>query len=125
MGYKELEIWKEARRLVIDIHQMTLHHLPKFEKYEVGSQIRRSIKSVKANIVEGYGRRDYKKDFILFLRYARASLDETIDHLETLFETGSLQDEAVYGNLHMRLETLRRKLINFISAVRSSHRSIG
>ena len=124
MGYKELEIWREARQLVIDIHQMTLRQLPKFEIYEVGSQIRRSMKSVKANIVEGYGRRDYKNDFIRFLGFARASLDETADHLDTLFDTGSLKDEALYLQLRERLDSLGRKLNNFIKTVRSSHRSI-
>jgi four helix bundle protein len=54
MSYKKLNIWKKSRELVIDIHKMTLA-LPKFELYETGSQIRRSIKAVKANIVEGYG----------------------------------------------------------------------
>jgi four helix bundle protein len=67
MSYKKLTIWQKARELVIDIHRMTLRKLPHFELYEEGSQIRRSIKSVKSNIVEGYGRRRYKQDFIRFL----------------------------------------------------------
>ncbi len=57
MSYKKLEVWQLARELVIDIHKMTLSELPKFEMYEEGSQIRKSIKSVKSSIVEGYGRR--------------------------------------------------------------------
>jgi hypothetical protein len=32
MSYKKLEIWQLARELVVDIHHMTLHKLPKFEK---------------------------------------------------------------------------------------------
>jgi hypothetical protein len=64
MSYKNLEIWQLARNLVIDIHRMTLNELPKFEMYEEGSQIRKSIKSVKSTIVEGYGRRRYKKDYL-------------------------------------------------------------
>jgi four helix bundle protein len=50
MSYKKLEIWQLARELVIDIHKMSLQ-LPKFEMYGEGSQIRRSSKSVKSNIV--------------------------------------------------------------------------
>ena len=72
--------------MVIDIHKMTLHKLPKFEMFEEGSQIRKSMKSVKSNIVEGYGRRRYKQEIIRFLSYAIASNDETMDHLEKLFE---------------------------------------
>jgi four helix bundle protein len=54
--------------------------LPKFEMYETGSQIRRSSKSVRSNIVEGYGRRRYRNDYIRFITYALASNDETTDH---------------------------------------------
>jgi len=61
ISYKKLEVWQLARELVINIHQMTLHDLPKYEMFEEASQIRRSIKSVKSTIVEGYGRRHYKQ----------------------------------------------------------------
>jgi four helix bundle protein len=91
LSYKKLEIWQIARELVIDIHKMTLNKLPKFEMFEEGAQIRRSSKSVKSTIVEGYGRRRYKQDFIRFLTYALGSNDETIDHLETLFEKGGIK----------------------------------
>ena len=61
MSYKKLEIWQVAKDLVIDIHNMTLHNLPKFEMFEEGAQIRKSSKSVRSTIVEGYGRRRYKQ----------------------------------------------------------------
>jgi four helix bundle protein len=104
VSYKNLEIWQEPRRLVIDIHKMTLEKLPKFELYEEGSQIRKSSKSVKSTIVEGYGRRRYKQEYIRFLTFAIASNDETLDHLENLYETGSLQDKELFENLHDRIE---------------------
>jgi hypothetical protein len=53
MSYRELEIWQLARTLTTDIHRMTIRDLPKFEMYEEGSQIRRAMKSVRSNIVEG------------------------------------------------------------------------
>jgi four helix bundle protein len=122
MSFRKLEIWELARELTVGVHRMTMEKLPKFELYEQGSQIRKSMKSVKSNIVEGYGRRRYKQDFIRFLTYAHASCDETIDHLETLFETGSLPDGPVYEDLHTRLDTLGEKLNKFIQAVEASHR---
>ena len=109
MSYRKLTIWQLACQLVIDIHKMTLTKLPGFELYEEGGQIRRSIKSVKSNIVEGYGRRRYQGEFIRFLTYSLASCDETTDHLETLFETGSLQDKLLYNDIHERLQTLGKK----------------
>src|SRR5258708_23313059 len=109
LGYKNLEIWQLADELVVEIHNMTLTCLPKFEMFEVGSQIRRSIKSVKATIVEGYGRKRYKAEFIKFLIYALGSNDETIDHLENVYRTKSLQDETLYNYLHTKLKFLARK----------------
>jgi four helix bundle protein len=76
MSYKKLEIWERARELSIAIHKMTLEELPKFEMYEEGSQIRRSSKSIRSNIVEGYGRRRYVMEYIRFLTFSIASNDE-------------------------------------------------
>ena len=117
MSYKSLEIWKLADELVVSIHEMTLTKLPKFEMFEEGSQIRRSCKSVKSTIVEGYGRKRYKAEFVKFLVYSLGSNDETIDHLENLFKTKSLQDEVLYNYLHVKLETLGKKLNLFIKGV--------
>ena len=120
MSYKNLEVWKLARELSIDIHKMTLT-LPKIEQFEEAQQIRKSSKSVRSTIVEGYGRRYYKADFIRFIIYALASNDETIDHLEMLFETESLKDKILYDRLHQNLELLGRKLNNFLQSVQQSH----
>jgi len=123
MSYRDLEIWKLAREAAIGVHRMTVRELPKFEMYEEGSQIRRSVKSIRSNIVEGYGRRRYKQEFIRFLVFAHASCDETIDHLEGLFETASLTNETTYGDLQAQLDLLGRKLNVFIEAVEREHRT--
>ncbi len=122
MNYKDLEIWQLSREVVIEIHKMSLA-LPKFEMYEEGSQIRRSSKSVKANIVEGYGRRNYKNEYLRFITFALASNDETLDHLETLFETGSLADKIFYDNIHNKIELLGKKINRFLQSVQADHLS--
>jgi len=94
--------------------------LPRFENYEEDSQIRRSSKSVVANIVEGYGRRQYKNEFIKYLVYAAASCDETRAHLEMLYQTGSL-DEDGYASLCRQCLELGRKLYRFKQSVQSRH----
>lgn len=123
MSYRNLDVWQMARELTSLVHRMTLDELPKFEMFEEGSQIRRSVKSVKSNIVEGYGRRRYKQEFLQYLTRALASCDETVDHLETLFETGSLADQIAYEDLHSRLEVLGKKLNLFIRSVEDGHMS--
>ncbi len=120
MSYQKLQIWQLARELTVEVHNMTLK-LPKFEQFEEAQQIRRSIKSVRSNIVEGYGRRFYKNDYIKFIIYALASNDETIDHLDILFETKSLADEKLYKELRAKLEILGRKINNFLRSVEKDH----
>ena len=120
MSYKKLRIYLLADDLVIRIHKMSLG-LPAFEKYETGAQIRRSIKSVKSNIVEGYGRRRYKKEFIRFIVFSQASNDETIDHLETLYKTSSLTNEDLYKNLRNDLIKLGKEINCFIVALEKRH----
>jgi four helix bundle protein len=122
LNYKDLEVWQIARELSIEIHKMTTT-LPKFEMYEEGSQIRRSSKSIRSNIVEGYGRRRYKNEFIKYIVYAIASTDETIDHLETLFETESLKDIALFNSLLKKSNLLGKKLIKFLDSVEKQHLS--
>jgi four helix bundle protein len=123
MNYRNLEVWQLARELVVAIHKMTLTELPKFEMFEEGSQIRRSIKSVKSNIVEGYGRRRYKQEFIRYVDYALASCDETADHLDTLVATKSLTHAATIGELTKKLDELGRKLNLFLQSIERGHMS--
>lgn len=120
-SYRDLEIWKIAHELAVTVHKITLQRLPKFEMYQEGAQIRRSSKSISSNIVEGFGRRRYKNDFIKFLTYAHASCDETKDHLEFLQETGSLTNTALLENAYKRYEVLGRKINSFLKAVINTH----
>ena len=93
-NYKDLEIYKLSYDLAIKIHKMSLK-LPKHEMYEEGSQIRRSSIGVTSCIVEGYGRKNYKADFIKFLIYAHASCDETILHLNFIKDTHQLNEKEI------------------------------
>ena len=122
MNYKDLEVWQVAKELSVNIHKMSLN-LPKFEMYEEGSQIRRSSKSIRSNIVEGYGRRRYKNEFIRFITFSIASTDETIDHLETLNETESLTNKELFNSLLERANLLDKKLIRFLEAIENQHLS--
>ena len=115
-SYRDLEIYKESKRLAIEIHRVSLS-LPKFEMYEEGGQIRRSSKSVTAAIVEGYGRRRYKGDYIRHLIYALSECDETIEHLDFLFETESLRDLDKYTGLRKSYDSLSKKINKFLQWV--------
>ncbi len=82
-SYKDLDVYKISLDLFYVVHPSSLK-LPKYELYELGSQIRRSSDSIVTNIVEGYGRRRYKADFIKFLVYSHSSCLDTINHIEKI-----------------------------------------
>lgn len=85
----------------------------------MGSQIRRSSDSVVTNIVEGYGIKRYKQDFIKFLTYSHDSNLETQCHLEKL--------QFLYDDLFGELELLKieynllgAKLFSFLRYVENN-----
>lgn len=114
-SYRDLEIYKLAYQLAMKIHHLSLTW-PKYELYEEGSQTRRSSKGVCSCIVEGFGRRRYKNDFIKFLVYAQASCDETELHLNFIHGSGYISDE-IFNELLDENDKLGRKINKFIQYV--------
>jgi len=121
-SYRDLDIYKKAHKLAIETHEMSLN-LPNFELHEEGNQIRKSSKSVKSNIVEGFGRRRYKQEFIKFLIYSISSCDETRDHLDTLYETKSLNSKNQYAYFCEEYDHLGKMINNFIKSVDEGHKT--
>ena len=121
-GHRKLKVYQQAHRLALEIHKMSLN-LPQFELYEEGSQIRRSSKSVSSNIVEGFSLRHYKNEYLRYLSLAYASSQETIEHLDYLFETGSLNNEELYRKSHKGYDDLCGMLFNLIQAVHEKHKT--
>jgi four helix bundle protein len=117
-SYKDLDIYNLSLSLFYKTHSVSLK-LPKYELYELGSQIRRSSDSVATNIVEGYGRKRYKQDFIKYLTYSHASNLETCCHLEKLqFLYPGLSDEM--GLIKIEYDILGAKIFSFLRYVENN-----
>jgi four helix bundle protein len=83
MGVKRFEdliAWQLADQLQTDIFEFTSHP-PASRDVKYCDQIRDSVRSVKRNTAEGFGRY-YPKEFARFLRIAAGSLQETKNHLQ-------------------------------------------
>ncbi|WP_264566705.1 four helix bundle protein [Flavobacterium sp. N3904] len=82
----------------------------------MGSQLRRSSDSIVSDIVEGYGRRKYKADFIRFLVFYHASCLKTINHIYkiTVLYPDLKEDLEPFILSH---ENLGGKIFNFMSYV--------
>lgn len=74
MHWKDLDVWKKAHALVLEMYKIT-QKFPKEEKYGVVDQLRRAAYSVPANIVEGQSR-NTTKEYLSFLYNARGSVEE-------------------------------------------------
>ncbi len=99
MSYRDLDVYREAHVLGLACHRLSMQ-IPKYQLYETGSQLRRASKSVSANIVEGYGRRRYKADYIRFLVFAHASCDETVEWLQYILDLYPDHEEVVQSTLN-------------------------
>ncbi len=114
-SYRDLEIYRLSYKLAVQIHKFSLT-LPKYELYEEGSQIRKSSKGITSCIVEGFGRRRYKADYIKFLTYSHASCDETILHLNFINDTHKIEENKI-NYFFEKYDELGRKINKYIQYV--------
>lgn len=80
-GFKDLLAYQKAFRQACEIFNFTLV-LPKDEKFSLTDQIRRSSRSVCANLAEAYRKRDYPKHFSLKITDCLGENSETLVWLD-------------------------------------------
>jgi len=114
-SFQDLDIYQSSMDLFLKIHPTTLA-LPKFEMYELGSQLRRSADGVVSNIVEGYGRKRYKAEFIRYLIFSHSGCLETQNHIEKLL-TLYPDKRTIFKSLLDQYISLGIKIYNFITYV--------
>lgn len=112
-SFEKLKTWQKSHQLMLDIHKKLVPLFPKEEKYDLADQLRRSSKSVSANIAKGAGRY-YYMDNVRFCYNARGSLDETLSHLIAARDLGYCP-LPLYQDLRGQAEEIRRLLNGYIS----------
>lgn len=91
-SYKELQVYKLVRQLSQDIYQIS-KSFPKEEMYSLTDQIRRSSRSIGAQIAEAWAKRSYQKHFISKLTDADGEQQETQHWIETVLDCAYLSKE--------------------------------
>jgi four helix bundle protein len=84
-SFRDLNVYKLAYELQQEIFELT-KKFPKEEIYSLASQIRRSSRSIGANIAESWQKRRYPAHFVSKLSDADGEQAETQHWLETSFE---------------------------------------
>lgn len=88
--YEDLDVYKRARKLAIELHKLSLEW-PKIEQFGgIADQLRRSSKSVNANVAEGLSKNTSVADKCKFLQIALGSAEECRVWLDFSVELGYL-----------------------------------
>ena len=89
---EKLDVFRKAYDLSLTVHRRSLS-FPHFEQSELASQLRRSSKSICANLREGMAKQASAKDVIRFIRMSIGSCDETILWLRYALDLGYIQPQ--------------------------------
>jgi four helix bundle protein len=82
--FRELDVYQGAMSLVLRVFELT-KYFPVEERYGLTNQVRRSSRSICANLAEAWRRRRYQAAFVLRLNDAEAEVAETQVHIEIAF----------------------------------------
>lgn len=111
MGFRKLQVYQKGFKLAMEIFEIT-KTFPMEEKYSLTDQIRRSSRSVCANIGEAYRKRRYSKHFISKLSDSDAENTETQVWLDFSLSCKYIKKEK-YDNLLLKSEEVGR-LLNYM-----------
>lgn len=91
-SFKELEVYKLSRQLSKKIFEIS-KNFPKEEMYSLTDQIRRSSRSIGAQIAEAWAKRKYEKHFVSKLTDADGEQQETQHWIETALDCSYISKE--------------------------------
>lgn len=106
-SFEDLEVYQKLCDLHLEVHKLTFT-FPKFELYELGSQLRRSSNSCPANIAEGWNNK-HINIYLEGINRAQGELRETKHHLKMAFKKGYME-QTKYEDLINRYDQCGRML---------------
>lgn len=112
-NFKESTVYKKAFSLAMDIFKIS-KSFPKEEKYSLIDQIRRSSRSVCANLAEANRKKRYPKNFISKLTDCDAENSETSVWLDFAFECEYI-NELEKNNLQVKSDEVGRLIHHMIN----------
>ncbi len=117
-SHKDLQVWQDALAAAMDIFHMT-KTFPAEEKYSLVDQIRRSSRSVAANISEAWRKRRYEAAFKSKLNDSEAEASETQTWIEVALRCSYIDKQTAekldqqYDHILARLVTMSRDAQNW------------
>lgn len=90
---EDLDVYNRLFGLAIETHNLTMT-FPKFELFELGSQLRRSSNSAPANLAEGFNNK-HTNIYLEGISRAQGEVRETIHHLKISFQKKYLDQKRL------------------------------
>lgn len=115
---QDMEVYARAYKLSLAIHKVTLE-MPKLEQYALADQLRRSTKSICANLAEGYARqRQSAAEFKRFIAIAIGSCSESVVWLDYARDLGyiSAEENAQWTEQYAVVERMLARLRNTVKS---------
>lgn len=113
-SHKELEVYKLAYKLAMEIYKLS-KSFPGEERYSLSDQIRRSSRSVAANLAEAFRKRRYEKAFVAKLSDSEGEAAETQTWLDFSRDCGYITNELC-EQLNAEYEHVIGMLVNMIKS---------
>ena len=116
--YSDLLVYQQSYRLALDVSRLT-KEFPKQEQFELGRQIRNCTRSVAANIVEGWAKRNSAAEFKRHLIIAIGECAETKFWIDLATDEGFIEAKRAgflgseYGKLGFMLHNLWKEWRKF------------
>ena len=110
--YTDLKVFQIAYDLSLAIHKRSME-FPKAEQYSLADQLRRSSKSVCANLVEGYSKQNYSSaEFKRFISFSIGSCGESRMWLRYCQDLGYITAEEFcsWEEIYLKVTSMLRKL---------------
>lgn len=98
-SFRDLEVYKLSRQLSREIFELS-KSFPREEMYSLTDQVRRSSRSIGAQIAESWAKRRYEKHFVSKLTDADGEQQETQHWIETALDCSYISQEIADGLLH-------------------------
>ncbi len=111
-SFRDLMVYQKSRSTARTVFQLS-QSFPKEEMYSLTDQIRRSSRSIGAQIAEAWGKRQYQRHFVSKITDADAEQLETQHWLEVAFDCGYITAEQ-QGHLLANLAEIGRMLRSMI-----------
>jgi four helix bundle protein len=115
--HQDLKVYQKSFEMAMMIFEVS-KSFPKEELYSLTDQIRRSSRSVSANISEAWGKRKYEKSFVAKLTDSEGEARETQTWLQFALACNYINEEQ-FNNLNIHYNQIIGMLVNMMSQSKS------